>query len=178
MQSFLKVKQQQQKPKPCKWWMRRDRCGENCLEAAKESVGIPWWLQGCIHGECGAHSIPRSLKLVKHNEMEIICPLNLPHLKHWKWQIVNVTYDDSNENAFLTMLLFWVSLINIPSPSSFWVGLEHWGNCFHFVGHSSVKRAVSGVDLGTSPLTWLWVLLTDAEEEWIDNCVKIINSPI
>lgn len=70
--------------------MRRDLCGEDCREAV-ESLGIPRWLQGSIHGERGAHSIRRTLKLVKQNEMEILCPLSLPHLKHWKWQIVTVT---------------------------------------------------------------------------------------
>lgn len=49
--------------------MKRDVCGENCLEAAKESLGIPRWLQGPIRGEGGASWCSKKLKLVKQNEV-------------------------------------------------------------------------------------------------------------
>lgn len=42
------------------------------------------------------------------------------------------------------------------------------------LGHSSVTSTDTGVDLWTSHLTLLWVLLTNVEEEQKENCANII----
>lgn len=44
----------------------------------------------------------------------------------------------------------------------------------HLLGHSSVRNTDTGVDLWTSHLTLLWVLLTNVEEEQKENCANII----